>query len=92
MKKLIVTLKDDKLEVYNQPVFIRNKGEAARMMEEMVQDPKSPLSKYPNDFALYEIGTWDEDTGTIQLHENHQYLFRPVDFLREESKAEVANG
>lgn len=92
MKKVIVTLKDDKLEIYNQPAFIRNKGEAARMMEEILADGKSPLLRYPRDFALYEIGEWDEDTGKITVFENHRLLFTPLDFLTVDVSESVSDG
>lgn len=69
MAKLIVyAVFDSKISTYAQPFFMRTKGEALRGWQEVANDPKTQISKYPGDFALMELGTYDESTGQFENH------------------------
>lgn len=66
MAKLrVFACRDSKLGSFMAPLYVNHIGQAARLWEEIVNDPssKSLPAKYPQDFALYEIGTFDEETG-----------------------------
>jgi hypothetical protein len=56
---------DSKIGSYSKPVFLRSKGEAIRAVTSEVQSKESELSKYPADFTLFEVGEYDDDTGTM---------------------------
>lgn len=56
---------DVKSASYGQPHFIASTGLALRTFGEVCLNPESPLFKYPQDFALYEIGTWDPSSGVL---------------------------
>lgn len=69
MKQLIFCVYDSKVQMYMNPFFFLAKGQAIRAWEETVNDPKTQFCRYPADFTLFEIGEWDEATGTIKMHE-----------------------
>lgn len=56
---------DVKSENYRFPFFQQTTGLAMRTFSEGVNDPRSELHKYPDDFKLYQLGTWDETTGEM---------------------------
>lgn len=56
---------DRTAKAYNKPYYAVNDGMAVRMFSEAVNDPKSSLGQNPEDYALYQIGHFCEDTGII---------------------------
>lgn len=62
-KKLVFSVLDSKVGLFAQPFFMRSKGEALRAWVDNVNDKESPMSRHPGDFALMELGEYDEETG-----------------------------
>lgn len=65
MTHKIFTIRDTKAEMYNTPFFQKSVGEAERNFKTLVNDSKSTVSQYPEDFDLYYIGDYDDLTGKI---------------------------
>ena len=49
---------------------MRSKGEAIRAFSNTVNSPESQFSKHPGDYTLFEIGEYDEETGTLIPHQS----------------------
>jgi len=65
MKRKIYAIRDGKGEYYNQPFFLNTHGEAERTLLELRKDEKSMIHKYPEDYDLYHLGEYDDQTGQI---------------------------
>lgn len=52
-------------EYVGQPLFFSHDAAAIRFFGDAVADPKTSLNKYPNDHALWRIGSVDSDTGAF---------------------------
>lgn len=68
MRKVICAIRDAKAEVFGRPIFVNAIGEAIRLLSDEVNSKTSPDNVYanhPGDFALYELGTFDDNTGCI---------------------------
>lgn len=61
----VFTIWDEKVGAYLDPMVAVNKGEALRIMTEVVSNPDHKFNKYAQDFTLFEIGEYDEITGTL---------------------------
>lgn len=61
----IFTIKDEKAESFLQPFFAKNSAVALRMIEEAANDTDHNFNKHAEDFRIFEIGGFDEDTGEI---------------------------
>lgn len=59
---------DSVAEVWGKPFPMKNKGEAIRGFTQAVNDQSTQLYLHPEDYTLFEIGEWDDDTGTIIMH------------------------
>lgn len=57
---------DMKANAFGQPFFFHQHGQAMRAIMDATSDPQSMLSRHPADFALYCIGTWDDQTGRLE--------------------------
>lgn len=63
---ILVSLRDLKALTWTQPHAVNNKAAAIREFEQLVNDSQPTLvSQHPSDFDLFEIGSWDADTGSI---------------------------
>ena len=59
------TIRDSKGEFYSPPFFQKTHGEAERSFKQLVQDQQSQVSKFPEDYDLYYIGEFDDNTGKL---------------------------
>lgn len=64
---VIYSVYDSKVGAYLQPFFMRSRGEASRAFTEAVADSNSPFCKHPDDFVLFELGTFDDSTGLFDM-------------------------
>lgn len=78
MELKLFSIRDSKGEVYNTPFFQKSHGEAERSFRELIKDEKSMVSKYPDDFDLYYLGTYDDQTGVIKPTDTPQHLVKAV--------------
>lgn len=76
MQLKIFTIRDTKGEVYNTPFFQKSHGEAERNFRECTKDEKSMIHKYPDDFDLYFIGTYDDQTGLVSSLDTPQHVLK----------------
>jgi hypothetical protein len=60
------TIRDAKAEVFNTPFFQKTHGEAERSFRSACQDEKTNIFKYPEDFDLYYLGEYDDQTGKFK--------------------------
>jgi len=59
------TVYDSKAETYLRPFTMQSTGEAIRGFITTLNDFNTEFGKYPADFTLFEIGTFDPTTCTI---------------------------
>lgn len=57
---------DEKAELYNTPFPLATDGLAKRSFEDACKDSRTDLYKYPGDFTLYCVATWDDDIGQFE--------------------------
>jgi len=65
MKHKIYSVYDQKAEAYLPPFFLPAKGVAIRTFSEACNDPEHQFGKYPADYTLMELGTFDDSTALI---------------------------
>lgn len=56
---------DSKTGLFSQPWFFNHDQTAFRQVKEAGQDKTNNLGKYPEDFHLYKIGHYDDNTGVM---------------------------
>lgn len=61
---IITAVKDIKSEIFLQPQFQRSMADAMRNWEIVANEGDSLVSRFPNDFVLYQLGEYTED-GTV---------------------------
>lgn len=65
MKLLAFAIRDKQVDAFMPVFFVRAKGEAMRHFIDVCADGKSPMSKHPGDYDLYELFEFDDVTGSV---------------------------
>lgn len=72
------SIRDAKGEIFNAPFYKKTHGEAERDFAELCKDEKSLVNKYPEDFDLYHVGIYDDQTGKISSLDTPQHILKAV--------------
>lgn len=78
----IFTVYDSKVEAYLQPFFMKSKGEAIRAFTEVCLDKNSNIAKYPHDFTLFELGSYDDSNATFNMYVTPISLGLGIEYLK----------
>lgn len=76
MQSKMFAIRDSKGEFFNTPFFQKTHGEAERSFKTLVSDERSNISKYPEDFDLYYLGEYDDQTGTVSALDTPQHVIK----------------
>lgn len=76
------SIRDSKGEIYHNPFFKHTHGEAERDFTTAVNDDKSTLHQFPDDFDLYHIGSYDNQTGVFKALATPQHIQKAVHVKR----------
>lgn len=65
---IVVSVLDRALDAYARPVFVHTEGLAIRSFQDEInrKAEDNPLAKHPEDYDLYVLATFDEETGRFQ--------------------------
>lgn len=66
MKLKAFVIYDSKVESYQQPHFMKTEGQMRRAVYQAFKDQNTDLAKYPEDFIMYYIGEFDDQTAVIE--------------------------
>lgn len=71
MKLYMCSVRDRQLDAFGVPVFVQARGVAVRSFNDEINraDPSNPLYKHPEDYELFEIGIFDDETAQVESHE-----------------------
>lgn len=74
MKTELYVIYDSKSGIYNKPFHQLNRDVALRTATDLANDPNSEISKFPEDYSLFLIGTYDDETAGMELTEAPQHV------------------
>ena len=81
MKINMYTILDAKSSVYDKPMYYLKDGEALRDLKTAVQDPKTKVNRYPEDFQLFCVGAFDTDSGMLIPEQKPRYIGKALDYV-----------
>lgn len=72
----ICTVKDRAADAFGRPMFVPSTGVAIRSFSDEINrnNADNQLYNHPDDFDLYELGQFDDNTGIFTLHEQPKLL------------------
>ncbi len=66
MKLQIVSVRDRALDAFGRPFFVPTIGAAVRSFQDEVNNKESPMHKHADDYDMYLLGTFDEESGKFE--------------------------
>lgn len=78
MELRVYSIRDSKAEIFNQPFFQKTDAEAQRSFAQLIRDPKSTINQFPEDYDLYFLGTYDDQTGVIKSMDTPQHMLKAI--------------
>lgn len=67
MLKFVFAVRDRASVSFLDPFLCVTKGQAERYFADAMNDSQTPLNKHPEDYDLYELGTFDDGTGLYEV-------------------------
>ena len=76
MKLVLCSVKDRAADAYGRPMFVPSIGVAIRSFSDEINrtDPDNQLANHPDDFDLYELGEFDDNSGLFALHDQPKLI------------------
>lgn len=65
MMTMCFSVFDTKAAVFGTPFFMPREAMAIRSFEDLTNDGKSLVFNHPEDFSLYHVGDFDDDSGEM---------------------------
>lgn len=60
------SLYDSKAQFFSAPFFQHHAGQAIRSVADLAADLNTTVGRHPADFQLYQVGTFDDQTGHLE--------------------------
>lgn len=74
MKKVVCSVYDVKAVCYSNPFYAPNTAVAVRDFQAAAVDPQSGISRNPEDYSLFLLATYDDETGAFENHTPPRHL------------------
>lgn len=64
----VMAIRDKAIEAFGQPVFVASVGQAVRSFGDEIKrvDANNGMNKHPEDYDLFLLGTYDDQTGALE--------------------------
>lgn len=72
MRLMIVAVRDRALDAYLRPFFVNALGGAIRGFQDEINRADGEMFKHPDDYDLYHLGDWDDETGQFTSQQPKQ--------------------
>lgn len=77
----VFSILDTVANAFNAPFFFPTVGQAVRAFKDLANDPNTAVSRHPADYALYELGTFEDSNGRLVALDVPNRLGRATDYL-----------
>lgn len=82
----ICSIYDSKAEAWMNPLFFQATGQAIRSFGDAIADGKSDFARHPEDYTLFLLGSFDGQTGKLEVLQAPVALVTGVNLLVSEKE------
>lgn len=79
----VFTVLDTKAQAYLPPFYIPNEDVAKRAMQQCLMDPNHAFAMSPQDYQLYILGEFDQETGKFTLLDGPTHVVNLVNLVQQ---------
>lgn len=73
---------DSKADAYLPPFFLHSDGMALRVFSDCANDLTHQFGKHPEDYTLFHLGKFDDQTAKIELNETPKSLAVAIELVK----------
>lgn len=84
MTKIQFSILDKVSGIFDNPFTATNRAEAMRYLSKVVNSEGNMISDHPQDFALYEVSTFDSESGIVD-GDKPEFIVNASDFVAEQA-------
>mgnify|MGYP000620660398 CR=1 FL=1 len=82
MEKKIYSIRDNKVGTFSPPTHASHETELTRVLSEIVQcQTEHNFHKYPQDYELFQLGTFNEETGKLKVFDEKLFILNLTDLI-----------
>lgn len=78
----VFAIYDTAVQTWRPPLYARSKGEILRSFVDAVNNPQTEFAKHPEDYTLFELGTWDDDKCKFDLLKTPVSIGKAIEYLK----------
>lgn len=86
MKLVVVSIRDSALAAYMRPYFCPTTGVAIRAFQDAMKKDQEMYS-HRDDYVLFKLGTFDEESGKFDNMDSPEQLFRGSDVIGDRNES-----
>lgn len=79
--KQVYSVRDAKTQAFSPPFIASNNGEALRQFDMLCKNPETMVHKFPADFALFHIGSFQEQLGLLVPAQQVQQIGSGLEYV-----------
>lgn len=83
MKTQLFAVYDSKTKTYMYPQHSLTKGEAVRNLDDAVNGGKGMVANHPEDFTLFHLGSFDDQTGTYDNKQANEAVITALELVKD---------
>ena len=82
MKHSICAIRDSAIEAYMRPFTAQTPGQAHRLFVDEVRREGSEIGAHPEDYAIYHLADFDDNTGMITPIDPPKCIQRAIEVIQ----------
>ncbi|AXL14583.1 nonstructural protein [Microviridae sp.] len=83
MKTELYTIYDSVAQVHNKPFHQTNRNVAIRTTADLTNDPTTEVSKNPEHYSLFYLGTYDDTNASLELAEPMEHVLNCTELVQQ---------
>lgn len=91
-KYLVCAMRDAAIGAFAAPLIFRSKGECVRSFMDAVSDSSTPMSKHPCDYAMFQLGWYDDIAGMLEPLLQVELIITAMECIQSGVREEMKNG
>lgn len=80
---VICSVRDAAINCFLAPFTAKSTNQAARMFGDAINDTNSEMRKHPEDYDLFVVGEFEEETGELLPRDKPELIVRGKNLVRE---------
>lgn len=80
MKLIVCSVRDSAVDAFMRPFCVNTIGQAVRGFSDEAMNKESEIHKHARDYELFQLGTFDEESGKFENLAAPRSLARAVEF------------